>query len=51
MMKKNIQIPTERKWYVCPHCGKSLVIYEDTAVCKGVFIRCKECRREIEIKV
>lgn len=51
MTKKNIQIPTERKWYICPYCGKNLVIHEDTAVCKGVFIRCKECRKEVEIKI
>ena len=51
MMKKNIRIPTERKWYVCPYCGKHLVVYNDIAVCKGVYIRCKECRKEVEIKI
>jgi DNA-directed RNA polymerase subunit RPC12/RpoP len=50
-MKHMIKIPTERKWYRCPYCGKKLLIYEDTAKCSGVYLNCRECKREINIKL
>lgn len=40
-----------RKWYKCPVCGKNLIIYDNTAKCSGVFLKCKECKNEIEIKI
>lgn len=43
--------PLERKWYMCPFCGKKLVIYDNTAKCSGVFIMCKNCKKEVEIKI
>lgn len=42
-------IATERKWYRCPNCGKNLIVYDNTAVSKGVFIKCKSCGRQVEI--
>nr|DAE73358.1 MAG TPA: DNA-directed RNA polymerase [Caudoviricetes sp.] len=51
MRKSAIKIPTERKWYRCPYCGKKLLIFNDTAKCDGVFINCRECRREVKIKI
>ena len=51
MMKHVIKIPTERKWFRCPYCGKKLLIYDDTAQCDGVYINCRECKREIKIKI
>lgn len=48
MLKKP---PLERTWYKCPHCGKKLVIYDNTASCNGVFIYCKGCKGEIEINI
>lgn len=39
------------KWYRCPYCGKKLLIYEDTAKCSGVYLNCRECKREINIKI
>lgn len=51
-MKKNpITIPTERKWYKCPYCGKKLLIYDDAANCRGLYINCRECKREVNIKI
>lgn len=44
-------IATERKWYKCPVCGKNLLIITNTAKCSGVFIRCKNCKSDIEIKI
>ena len=57
MMKniKSIQdafrLPLERKWYDCDKCGQHLLIYEDTAKCSGVFVKCKRCGKEVEIKI
>lgn len=46
-----IPVPSERKWYACPYCGQNLLIVNDTAKCHGVFILCKRCGREVEIKI
>lgn len=50
-MINKIDIPTRREWYLCPHCGRKLVIYDDTAVCIGVYVKCRECRREVKIEI
>lgn len=41
--------PLKRTWYMCPKCGAKLLIYDNTASCKGVYIKCKKCKSEIEI--
>lgn len=41
----------KRLWYTCPYCGKKLAVMTANAVSRGVFIKCKGCKREIEIKV
>lgn len=41
----------ERKWFKCPHCGKKLVLYDNTAKASGVFIKCKNCKNEVELKI
>ena len=46
-----IKIAIEKKWFVCPDCGKKLVVYDDTAKCRGVYVYCKFCKKEVEIKV
>lgn len=46
-----LRIPTKRKWYNCEKCGQHLLIYEDTAKCRGVFVKCKRCGKEVEIKI
>lgn len=51
MRKSAIKIQTERKWYRCPYCGKKLLIFNDIAKCDGVYINCRECRREVKIKI
>ena len=38
----------------CPHCGYEMPEqYDQTADCRGVFVRCKgrDCKREFEIKI
>lgn len=45
------QTAVERKWYFCPFCGKKLLIYDNTAKMDGgIFVKCKWCKNEIEIK-
>ena len=48
---KTLNIPTEKKWYLCSGCGQKLLIYNDTAECHGVYIRCKYCHKTEEIKI
>lgn len=45
------RIPTEKKWYVCPHCGKNLLIYNNTAKCQGIYVWCRQCKKTIEVKI
>lgn len=40
-----------RKWYKCPFCGKKLLKFNDKAESKGIYYKCKNCKREIEIKI
>lgn len=40
----------ERKWAVCTVCGSKSVIYDNTAECSGVFIKCQRgCKCEYEL--
>lgn len=50
-VKDVLRIPKERKWYDCKKCGQHLLIYNDTAKCSGVYVKCKMCGREVEIKI
>lgn len=45
------KIPIERKWFCCKYCGKKLLIYDNTSKSRGLYIRCKNCGREVEIKI
>ncbi|MBW8383954.1 MAG: hypothetical protein K0M69_15725 [Youngiibacter sp.] len=40
-----------REWYVCPNCGKRLLQYGSTALSKGLYIKCKNCKEIFEIKL
>ncbi len=47
-----IQMPIlEKKWYCCPNCGKKLFLYDNTAYCDGIYIKCKECKCEIKVNI
>lgn len=43
--------PLERYWFRCPYCGKKLALYDNTTQCNGVFLKCKNCKNEVELKV
>lgn len=45
------EIPITRKWYCCPVCGTKLFVYDNTAKTSGVFMKCRTCKNEIEIKI
>ena len=40
-----------KKWFLCPYCRKKIVKYEKGATSRGVFLLCKKCRKEVEIKI
>lgn len=46
-----IKIPIEKKWFTCPNCEKKLALYDDTSECKGVYIYCKVCKKDVELKI
>ena len=40
-----------KKWFLCPYCNKRIVKYNKGAYSRGVFLLCKKCGREIEIRI
>lgn len=48
-MEKKIE--NEREWYECPNCGQKLLIYNKRAHARGIFLLCKKCKKEVEIKI
>lgn len=36
-------------WYKCPYCGQKLFMIKPKAIVKGIQIKCKKCRRIIDI--
>lgn len=41
-----------RKWALCPWCKAKTVLYDNTANCNGVWLKCKRgCGREFELKI
>lgn len=45
------EISIKREWFCCPNCGCKLLIYDNTARVKGVYIKCRICKKEIEVKL
>ena len=42
----------ERKWLLCPRCGAKTILYDNTACCAGVYIKCtRGCKLEFEVKI
>ncbi len=41
-----------KKWYICPYCKKKkLIKYSKDAKSQGIFLLCKNCGKEVEIKI
>ena len=44
--------PLRREWVRCPNCGAKVVLYDNTASCNGVHIKCtRGCKQEFELKI
>ena len=44
--------PLERMWLRCPRCGAKTILYDNTATCSGVFVKCtRGCGLIFEIKL
>ena len=42
----------DKEWYKCPYCKKKkLIKYNKNAQSEGIFLLCKNCGREVEIKI
>ena len=48
---ENEVIYTIKQKIKCPHCNyeNTQAMYIKDAVCKGVFLKCKKCKKEFEI--
>ncbi len=48
-MKK---VAIEQKWIYCPYCGAKHSIYDDTANCYGVYLKCtRGCKKTFELVI
>lgn len=45
------EAPGKREWFRCPVCGAKLMVYDSSAESHGVYIKCKNCRKVVEIKI
>ena len=42
----------KKTWYLCPNCGKKILKYDEIkAKSEKLYIKCKQCKKEIEIKI
>lgn len=39
------------KWYLCPHCKQKLFMVLPDAVIRGMQIKCKQCRKIIDVSL
>lgn len=39
------------EWYYCPFCGQKLFMISDTGIIKGMQIKCKKCKRIINVEI
>ena len=41
-----------KKWVICPYCSAKTILYDNTANCSGVYLKCtRGCRKEFEILI
>lgn len=50
-MKKLKKPPLRRQWFFCPYCGTKIAVYDNTSVSVGVYVKCKTCKREVEVRI
>lgn len=46
------QIATTKKWVMCPGCRKKQnIIFDNTAHCRGVYLKCRHCKEEFKLNI
>lgn len=51
-MKNILKPPLEKKWVKCPFCDAKTILFDNTAECSGVYVKCtRGCKREFEVKI
>lgn len=50
---RDVKFPVLNKmWAVCPHCGMKTVIFDNTANCSGVHVKCtRGCKMVFELVI
>jgi uncharacterized Fe-S cluster protein YjdI len=44
--------PLRKDWAICPHCGAKVTIYDNTAECHGVWLKCtRGCKEVFELVI
>lgn len=52
MQKSRWYLSMTKKWYRCPHCKQKILKYDEIeGKSKKVYIKCKSCKKEIEINI
>jgi len=42
----------DKAWYFCPNCGQKLLKYDvQEGESRRIFIKCKKCKKEVEINI
>ncbi len=41
----------KEKWYFCPHCGRKLIKYTVGTIADRVYLKCRQCGRNVEIRI
>lgn len=45
-------VEVKKVWYRCPNCNQKLLKYDEIdGKSKKLFIKCKNCKKEVEIKI
>ncbi len=51
-MTQDILVLAPRKeWYRCPECDQKLLVYVVGARCSGIYVRCKRCKKIVNVEI
>ena len=50
-IKKPLPDPHQLQWWSCPECGKNLFMIKPDAVIYGMQIKCRGCRKLIDVSL
>lgn len=46
-----IRIIRGTDWFCCPYCGKALFPVNSDAHARGLVLRCKACKHDVEVNI